>query len=215
MTRLPLAAVALAGLSQAVCGQPMDDAVARFKACLQWEGAARLECLDKLTRELSVVSAPAPAVAPAGGDNWIVSETTSPLDYSPQTTAAIAAEAAVKDAPSSLAIRCRGRRTEFLVSTTGAWRPSTAGELRVAYRIDDQPAIEERWAAFAGGRSAVFKGDVIQFVRSLPERGRLSIRVYDWQGPPHEATFQLAGLADVRRKIAAACQWPEGEVRRR
>ena len=43
MTRLPLAAVALAGLSQAVCGQPADDAVARFKACLQWEGAARLE----------------------------------------------------------------------------------------------------------------------------------------------------------------------------
>jgi hypothetical protein len=215
VTRLPLAAVALAGVSQAVCGQPMDDAVARFKACLQWEGAARLDCLDKLSRELSSVSTPAPAAAPAGGDNWIVSETTSPLDYSPQTTAAIAAEAVVKDAPSSLAIRCRGQRTEFLVSTTGTWRPSTAGEFRVAYRIDEQPLIEERWVAFAGGRSALFKGDVIQFVRLLPEQGRLSVRVYDWQGPPHEATFQLAGLADVRRKIAAACQWPEGEVRRR
>lgn len=215
MRRLPLAATALASLGQAVCAQPADDAVPRFKSCLQWEGAARLECLDKLARELSVVSAPIPAVAQSGGNNWVVSETTSPLDYSPQLTAAIAAEAAVKDAPSSLAIRCRGQRTEFLVSTTGSWRPSTTGEFKVAYRIDDQPAIEERWAAFAGGRSAVFKSDVIQFLRSLPERGRLSIRVYDWQGPPHEATFQLAGLGDVRRKIAAACQWPEGEVRRR
>jgi len=38
---------------------------------------------------------------PANGGNWVVSETTSPVDYSPQITAAIAAEAIVKDAPSS------------------------------------------------------------------------------------------------------------------
>ena len=36
-----------------------------------------------------------------------------------------------------------------------------------------------------------------------------------WQGPAHDATFQFSGLEDVRRKIAEACKWPEGGVRRR
>jgi hypothetical protein len=145
-----------------------------------------------------------------------ISETTSPVDYSPQITAALSSESTVKDAPSSFAMRCRGARTELLVSTAGSWRPSGNGEFKVSYRINDQPAVEERWAAVAGGRSAVFQGsDVIQFLRSLPERGRISIRVYDWQGPPHDATFQFSGLDDVRRKIAEACKWPEGEARRR
>ena len=217
MRRVPLAAIALASLSQAVCAQPADDAVARFKSCLQLDGAARQECLDKLSRELSAARAPAAAAAaaPPSGANWIISETTSPVDYSPQITAAISSESAVKDAPSSFSIRCRGQGTELLVSTTGSWRPSSKGEFKVVYRINDQPAIEERWAAFAGGRSAVSKGDVIQFLRSLPDQGRISISVYDWQGPAHEATFQLSGLEDVRRRIAAACKWPEGEVRRR
>ena len=216
---MPLAAIALASLGQVVCAQPADDAVARFKSCLQLDGAARGECLEKLSQELSAASAPGPAPAPApaqpSGADWVISETTSPIDYSPQITAAISSESAEKDAPSSFAIRCRGQRTELLVSTAGSWRPSSNGEFKVSYRINDQPAIEERWAAFAGGRSAFFKGDVVQFLRSLPEQGRISISVYDWQGPAHEATFQLFGLEDVRRKIAAACKWPEGEVRRR
>jgi hypothetical protein len=202
---MPLAAIALASISQVVCGQPADDAVARFKSCLQWDGAARQECFDKLSRDLSGGSAPSPAQS--SGENWVISETTSPVDYSPQITAAISSASAVKDAPSSFAIRCRGARIELLVSTIGSWRPSNNGEFKVAYRIDDQPAVEEQWAAFAGGRGAIFKGEVTRFLRPLREEGRLSIRVYDWQGPPHDATFQLSGLEDVRRRFGAFCKW--------
>jgi len=188
-----------------VSGQPADVAIARFKSCLQLDGAARGECLEKLSQELSGASAPAPA-QPSGA-NWVISETTSPVDYSPQITAAISSASAVKDAPSSFAIRCRGARIELLVSTIGSWRPSNNGEFKVAYRIDDQPAVEEQWAAFAGGRGAIFTGDVTRFLRTLREGGRLSIRVYDWQGPAHEATFQISGLDFVRQKLAAVCKW--------
>ena len=127
--------------------------------------------------------------------------------YSPQITAAILSASAVKDAPSSFAIRCRGQRIELLVSTIGSWRPSNNGEFKVAYWIDDQPAVEEQWAAFAGGRGAIFKGEVTRFLTPLREGGRLSIRVYDWQGPAHEATFQILELDFVRQKIAAVCKW--------
>jgi hypothetical protein len=129
------------------------------------------------------------------------------VDYSPQITAAILSASAVKDAPSSFAVRCRGRRIELLVSTIGSWRPSNNGEFKVAYWIDDQPAVEEQWAAFAGGRGAIFKGEVTRFLTPLREGGRLSIRVYDWEGPPHDATFQLSGLEDVRRRLGAVCKW--------
>ena len=205
MKRLPLAAIALSAAGQALCGEPADEAFARFKLCFQWDGAARVECLDRLARDLYGPSSP--TAAPADGGNWVISETTSPLDYSPQITAAIPSEPAVKDAPSSFAIRCRGQRTELLVSTLGSWRPSNRGEFKVAYRINDQPAVEDRWVSFAGGRSAVFKGDVVGLLRSLPEGGQISIRVYDWQGPAHDATFQIAGVDAVRQRIAAACKW--------
>jgi hypothetical protein len=213
--RVRLAAIALASLGQAVCAQPADDAVPRFKSCLQLDGAARGECLEKLSPELSGANAPAPAPARPSVANWVISETTSPVDYSPQITAAISSGSAVKDAPSSFSIRCRGQRTELLVSTAGSWRPSSNGEFKVSYRINDQPAVEGRWAAIAGGRTAVFIGDVVQFLRSLPEQGRISISVYDWLGPAHDATFQFSGLDDVRRRIAEACKWPEGGMRRR
>jgi len=202
--RVPLAAMALSLVIQVAYGQPADDAIAQFKSCLAREGDARVECLDKLSRELSGGSAP--ALLRTNSGNWIVSETTSPVDYSPQMTATILSESTAKGAPTSLTVRCRGQRTELLVNTAGTWRPSYNGEFKVAYRIDDQPAVEARWTAFARGRGAVFKGDVIRFVQSLPEGARLSISVYDWQGPAHEATFQMSGLDAVRQKISMACK---------
>src|SRR5690242_10694821 len=94
---LPLAALALASVSQVVCGQPVGDADARFKSCLQLDSAARGECLETIARELSGASSP----AESNGRNWVITETTSPVDYSPQITAAISSGTAVKDAPSS------------------------------------------------------------------------------------------------------------------
>jgi hypothetical protein len=200
--RLPLDALALASFSQVVCGQPAGDVDARFKSCLQLDGGARGECLETIARELSGASAPA---QPSGG-NWVISETTSPVDYSPQITAEISSGSVVKDAPSSFAIRCRGQRTELLVATTGSWRPSSNGAFKVVYRINEQSAVEGQWPAFVGGRGAIFKGDVTQFLKSLRDGGRLSIRVYDWLGAAHEATFLMSGLDKVRRKIDMVCK---------
>lgn len=48
--------------------------------------------------------------------DWVVSETTSPVDYSPLVTALIRSTSQVKDAPNTLTIRCRGQ-----ARTDGAW----------------------------------------------------------------------------------------------
>jgi Type VI secretion system VasI, EvfG, VC_A0118 len=139
--------------------------------------------------------------------NWIVSETTSPVDYSPLITAVIHSTTSLQDAPNTLAIRCRGLLTELQVRTEGTWRASRVGEVQVAYQINDQPFVRLLWAVSGHGKIASYKGEVVGFLQSLPEGSRLKINVFDGPGLSHEATFQLAGLDAVREKIAVACKW--------
>ena len=138
---------------------------------------------------------------------WIVSETTSPVDYSPLVTAVIRATAGSQDAPNTLTIRCLGPRTEALLRTEGTWRASRPGTVEVDYQINDQPLVRLQWIASADGKTASYKGDAVGFFQSLPEGARLKINVLDGAGPGHEATFQLAGLDAIRKRIAVPCKW--------
>jgi hypothetical protein len=197
-----LAVTVLSSLSQAVCAQA-GDAVDRLKACSQFEGMERLKCVDELLQEM------APDAAQPQGPNWIISETTSPVDYKPQITALTTARASSQDAPSSLAIHCRARRTALIISTTGSWKQATDGEVKVVYRINEEPPVEQRGRPAETGRSLAFQGDVVRFLRSMPDSGQILVKVYAGKTPPYESTFKLVGLDPIRRKIAAACNWPE------
>jgi len=139
--------------------------------------------------------------------NWIVSETTSPVDYSPLITAVIRSTTSVQDAPNTLTIRCIGPRTEVLLRTEGIWRASRSNKVQVDYQINDQPVVRLQWIASADGKTASYRDDAVGFFQSLPEGARLKISVLDRTGPGHEATFQLAGLDAVRKRIAVPCQW--------
>jgi hypothetical protein len=197
-----LAVTLLSSLSQAVCAQT-GDAVDRLKACSQFEGVERLKCVDELLQEV------APDSAQPQGPNWIISETTSPVDYRQQITALTTVRASSQDAPSSLAIRCRAQRTELIISTRGSWKQATDGVAKVVYRINQEPPIEQRWKAAETGRNFAFQGDVVRFLRSMPDSGQILVKVYAGKAPPYESTFKWVGLDPVRRKIAAACSWPE------
>jgi hypothetical protein len=199
-----LAAAVLSTLGQAVCAQT-GDAIDRLKTCSQFEGMERLKCVDELLGEM----AEKPDTTSSQGPNWIISETTSPVNYQPQTAALTTARAASQDAPSSLAIHCRGHRTELIVSTTGSWKQVPDGEVKVVHRINEEPPVEQRWRAVEMGKSLAFPGDVVRFLRSIPDGGRILVKVYAGKGPPNESTFQLAGLDSVRHKIATACNWPQ------
>ena len=197
-----LAVTLLSSLSPAVCAQA-GDAVDRLKACSQFEGMERLKCVDELLQEM------APDSAQPQDPSWIISETTSPVDYRPQITALTTARVSSQGAPSSLAIHCRAQRTELIISTTGSWKQAADGVVKVVYRINEGPPVEQRWKAAETGRSFAFQGDVVRFMRSMPDSGQLLVKVYAGKAPPYESTFRLVGLDPVRRKVAAACNWPE------
>ena len=199
-------AVALSTVSQAVCSQPADEAISRSKACFQLERGLQSECLENLSRELADKNNQNSA-EPA--QSWIVSETMSPVDYSPMITATTSSQSVAKDAPAIFIIRCRGQRTDLLVSTEGSWRASRANELQVDLRVNDQPAVRMQWIASSDGRTAIFKDDAVRFLRSLPDGGRIMVSVSDSQGTAHEASFQLTGLDVIRQKIAAGTPAPD------
>jgi hypothetical protein len=164
-----------------------------------------------ISPEMTTATAPpgAPASIPAKPQDtdWIVSETTSPVDYSPLITAVIRSTTSLQDAPNTLVIRCLGPRTEVLLRTEGTWRASRSSKVQVAYQINDQPPAKLQWITSADGKTASYGNDAVGFLQSLPEGARLKINVLDRAGPGHEATFQLAGLDAVRKKIAVPCKW--------
>ncbi|MFB9270025.1 type VI secretion system-associated protein TagO [Bradyrhizobium erythrophlei] len=199
-----MALATLAGLGQTTCALA-GDALDRLKECARFEGMERLKCVDELLGEAPEST----AAVPPQGPNWIFSETTSPVDYKPQVAVQTTARVWSKDAPSRLAIHCRASRTELMISSTGAARPIPDGEVKVVYQINEEPSVEQRWKAAEGGRSLAFSGDVVRFLRALPDGGRLLVRIYAGKAPPYESTFPLAGLDPVRRKLATACNWPQ------
>lgn len=200
----------LAHRADLICSNLANDAAQRTN-CLQKARTAQLECLQRIPPErsaASVISPVSPSQTATTTDLWVISETTSPVDYSPLITAMIRSSSTDKDAPKTLAIRCHGRRTELLVRTEGTWRASPAKDIQVAYQINDQPLVRLTWTASVDGNTANYKNNSVGFLRSLPEGARLKISVLDASGRGHETTFQLAGLDAVREKIAAPCKWP-------
>jgi hypothetical protein len=141
------------------------------------------------------------------GTTWVISETTSPVDYSPLVTALIRSTSQGKDAPSALAVRCLRQRTELLVRTDGTWTATRGRELRVDYQVDDQPAVGLQWILSSDGKTAAYKDDPVSFLQSLPDGSRLKISVADRASSSHEAMFQIDGWDVVRNKIATACKW--------
>lgn len=203
--RAPPLVLALTVLGYSASAEPESDAIKQLKACFQLDRAARAECFELLSKELPNGD-PVGSLPPAAS-NWVVSETTSPVDYSPIVTAATQSRPGAKDAPTTLAIRCRGQRTDLMVSTEGSWRASPTNELQVDASINEQPAIRTRWTASADGKTAVLRDDAVRFLRLLPDSGRITIAVLSPPGAANEATFRLGGLETVRQKIGAVCKW--------
>jgi hypothetical protein len=205
MRRALLAAIAFVGIGHVANAQTVSE------PCPQSEDAtARRECLFKLWWEQSGKEAAAQASpsAPGTGGGWFISETTSPVDYSPQLSASIVSRTAADDAPLSLTIRCRARRIDLSVSSISGWKTPSNNQLRIAYQIDQRPVVEERWTASAGGKTASLNGNALQFLQALPTSGQILIRVFDSQAVAHESVFRLDGLAPIRQKVVDACKAP-------
>ena len=144
------------------------------------------------------------ATQPGGG--WIVSQTTSPVDYSPIATATTSSRPIAGSPPLRLSIRCRGGRSELAVSGPDITDPGD--HYFISYRVNDGKSVQFGGVVPAFGDGVGFKGDAAALVRSLPAEGELAVLVMSLKGTSQQGVFSLNGLETLRAKIGATCNWP-------
>ena len=182
--------------------QGAADPMAHLRACsIITEDAERLECLDRLSRDIA-----APDRAPRAGDNWIISETTSPVNYTPMVTATTSSRGGSDGSSMQLAIHCRRGRTELVVTGPAVSRSSS--DYSITYRVNDDQPAQLAAASPSFGTGAAFTGDIVRLLQSLPEDGHIAVRITTRSGIAHDGRFSLGGLKTAREKLAAACKWP-------
>lgn len=198
----------LAVTFEIVCGcayaQGPNDPMTKLRACSMMEGQARLECLEDLSRKI------APPGRSEPHDNWLLSETTSPVDYSPMVTATTFARGS-DGAAMQLTIHCRKGRTELVLP--GPAVPRRAEEYTISYRIDADPPVQVAAAPPSFGSGVAVRGDVVRLLQSLPDEGSIAVRLSARTGAAQEGSFLLGGLKTVREKLAVACKWPRATAR--
>jgi hypothetical protein len=201
--RFPVALALLGGITPV---RGANDTAPQLRGCSLTTSPDRLECLDRASRPTALT-----VRLMLAGDDWVVSQTTSPVDYSPIATATTSSRK-LADSPSmQLSIRCRGGRTEVVV--TG---PAIAGRgngYLISYRVNGGQPVQLAGAASAFGDGVAFKGDVVTLLQSLPQNGELAVRLVPLSGAELNGIFPLDGLDMLRARIGATCQWPHAVAR--
>ena len=184
-------------VSSGIAFAQVADPMAHLRACATIaEHAERLECMDRLSRDIA-----APDRSAGGGDNWIISETTSPVNYAPMVTATAFSRGGSDSALMQLSIYCRGGRTELVVSGPAVSRSSS--DYSITYRVNNDHPVQLAARSPSFGTGAAFTGDIVRLLQSLPEDGHIAIRISPRGGAAQDGRFLLGGLKTVREKLAA------------
>jgi hypothetical protein len=200
-------AFALGPASAGALAQGGSDAMEKLRACSLLAQAQRLECLEKLSRDIAPPPPPRPAASRApAADNWIVSETTSPIDYTPVAIATASASDGPDGSPLQLSIQCRGGRTELVIG--GPTLTRRGEDYLVSYGVNDGQPVVVATGTPASGTGVAVRGDVVRLLASLPDRGEVAFRVTARQGAALEGRYALAGLKIVLDRLAVPCKWP-------
>lgn len=201
-------ASALATLSGLAFAQGAADPVAELRACSGLERQAQVDCLDNVLRNVTSPAPPPPARPDSVPGNWIVSETTSPVDYAPIITAStFSSQAGASGQPMQLSVRCRAGRTELIVG--GPNSPGSGKDYAITYRIDDKPPVPLAGARPSSGTGVAFPGDTVRILQTLPDQGELVIQIVQRGGAAQEGRFLLGGLKPARDRLAKVCKWPQ------
>jgi len=196
--------------SSDAAAQGSGDAMEKFRACSLLAPAERLDCLDKLSRDIPPPAASSTSAVAPPADNWIVSETTSPLDYAPVAVATASSRAGPDGDTMQLSIQCRGGRTDMVISGPTVTR--RAEDYVVSYAVNDsQPGVVAVGTP-ASGTGVALRGDIVRLLASLPDRGDIAFRVTNRQGATLEGRYALAGLKTLLARLAVPCKWPAAAV---
>jgi hypothetical protein len=199
---MTLAAAGLAATLAIINGiawaQGAEDPMAQFRACSLVDRAERQDCLDRLSRTMADSHI-------SEGENWIISETTSPVDYSPIVSATTSSQGGAAGSVMRLWIRCRGGQTELWLDGSSISRDD---DYAISLRINNEPPFQVPAIASASRPAVAVGGDVARLIQSLPDKGELAVHLTDRTRNSTDAVFALGGFESVRARMTATCKWP-------
>jgi hypothetical protein len=102
-------------------------------------------------------------------------------------------------------LRCQEQKTEAAYSTQGTYLGDKP--LTIRFRIDFQEPVKEMWLPSMNGRAA-FASNPGDFIRALPDNGRVFIKAPTAAGATKDTNFILSGVSEIKEKIARTCHWP-------
>ena len=187
-------------VSSGAHAQDRSETLERIRACSAMDQAERVECLDVLSRQVA-----APNAIESEADGWIVSETTSPVDYSPVVTATLDARKTSGQPPLQLSVRCRSGRTDVVIARSKAGGRGLVSV--ISYQVDNHAPVKIAAGTPAFGPGVALTGNVVRFLQSLPETGDLVLQMADQNGVVQNGSFSLRGMQKIRQRLAVACNW--------
>ena len=184
-----------------VQAQSMLQVVAEIKFCKTLtDDAQRLKCFDGLFAEKQQPPA-----------TWSIEESKSPIDDSPQVTGMLYADSSTDPSslmsPTVLVLRCKEKKTEAYLGKPFTLFGANTVTVKVLVRINDDKSIETQWQPSSNGLG-VFALAAVEFIRALPDNGKIFIRVTTFDGSTVDGAFTLGKVSEIRDKIAADCHWP-------
>ena len=145
-----------------------------------------------------------PSAAPPS-DKWIISETTSPVDYAPVAIAISSSNDAAWGLPMTLSIQCRGGWTA--VAFSGTSFKARPDDYAVSYSINEGPMIGLGGTKASSGTGLTLKKDIVPLLKSLPPEGTIAFRIAVRPGPTLEGRYALDAFRKVVQRLAGPCRW--------
>jgi hypothetical protein len=150
--------------------------------------------------------------AKAEETKWVVSETTSPVDYSPLISATIRPRQRINSGLSGLTVSCRAKHIELSLRLMEDVDVPRFGEIYIFSQVNDQRAVRQRWIWDDEGIILTYIDDPVALLQSIPDGAQWRLGIGDSKGARHMATYQLSGLDAVRKRVASTCPWPSPSV---
>jgi hypothetical protein len=176
----------------------------RFCRTLKDDAQRRLNCFDHLFAER--LEKPTTSRRPQPPTAWSINESKSPIDDSPQVTGTLKTVDDDNDIlDTALVLRCKEKKTDAIFVQRFTYLGNNG--IIVIVRIDSGNPTQSIWNISSDG-TGVVADNPIQFIRALPNNGKLFIRALGYTGKIAQGEFNLANVSDIRDKIAQACNWP-------
>ncbi len=173
----------------------------RFAICKKIVADAdRLKCYDDIGKPSTEQNSVEPDAKPKA--QWTITDSKSPIDDSPQVSALLFGD----PEGAGLIIRCKERKTEAFFVTPSIFFTGTGNTATVLVRINDSPPVTAPWSPSTDAK-ALFAPNAIEFIKLLPDNGKLFLRATGFQGRTQDGTFDLLNVSSARERVAETCKW--------